>query len=92
MAYAKNTRDGFLDRMNLLKLVEPIAEEMIAAAFLVHGGFDAARDDVVDAFVAAICARAAENLRTLPDKPKLDKRGLPMEICYLKGINSVRRN
>jgi len=91
MEYAKNTRDGFLDRMNLLKLVEPMAEEMIAAAFLVHGGFDAGRDDVVDAFVAAICARAAENLRTLPKEPKLDKRGLPMEICYLSGINAVRR-
>jgi predicted RNase H-like nuclease len=90
MAYPKNTRDGFLDRMSLLKLVEPMAEEMIAAAFLVHGGFDAARDDVVDAFVAAICARAKDNLRTLPTTPKLDRRGLPMEICYLSGINSVR--
>lgn len=91
MAYPKNTRDGFLDRMTLLKLVEPMAEEMIAAAFLVHGGFDAARDDVVDAFVVAICARAAENLQTMPKEPKRDRRGLPMEICYLSGINAVRR-
>lgn len=90
MAYAKQTRDGFLDRMSLLKLVEPTAEEMIAAAFLIHGGFDAARDDVVDAFVAAVCARAARNLRTLPKEPKKDRRGLPMEICYLAGINAVR--
>jgi predicted RNase H-like nuclease len=90
MSYPKKTRDGFLDRMTILKLIEPMAEEMIAAAFLVHGGFDAARDDVVDAFVAAVCARAAENLRTMPDEPKKDRRGLPMEICYLSGINSVR--
>ncbi|NIW24563.1 MAG: DUF429 domain-containing protein [Gammaproteobacteria bacterium] len=90
MEYAKRTRDGFVDRMRLLKLVEPAAEEMIAAAFLVHGGFDAGRDDIVDAFIAAICARAAGNLRTLPEAPKRDKRGLPMEICYLPGINAVR--
>jgi len=92
MAHSKRTRDGFVERKNLLKLVEPAAETMIAAAFLVHGGFDAGRDDVVDAFVAAICARAAHNLRTLPEEPKLDKRGLPMEICYLSGINAVRNN
>ena len=90
MEYSKRTRDGFVDRMRLLKLIEPAAEEMIAAAFLVHGGFDAGRDDIVDAFIAAICARAAENLRTLPEAPKLDRRGLPMEICYLSGINAVR--
>jgi len=90
MEYSKRTRDGFVDRMRLLKLIEPAAEEMIAAAFLVHGGFDAGRDDVVDAFIAAVCARAAANLRTLPEEPKLDKRGLPMEICYLSGINAVR--
>jgi predicted RNase H-like nuclease len=91
MPYSKRTREGFLERRDLLKLVEPAAELMIAAAFLVHGGFDAGRDDIVDAFIAAICARAAENLRTLPEKPKLDKRGLAMEICYLSGINAVRQ-
>ena len=90
MEYSKRTRDGFVDRMRLLRLVEPAAEEMIAAAFLVHGGFDAGRDDIVDAFIAAICARAAANLRTLPASPRLDRRGLPMEICYLSGINAVR--
>jgi len=92
MPYSKRTREGFLERRDLLKLVEPAAELMIAAAFLVHGGFDAGRDDIVDAFIAAICARAAENLRTLPEKPKLDKRGLAMEICYLSGINAVRQS
>lgn len=91
MAYAKHTRDGFLDRMSVLRIVEPLAEEMIAAAFLIHGGFDAARDDVVDAFVCAVCARSAVNLRTLPAEPRKDTRGLPMQICYLSGINAVRR-
>lgn len=90
MRHSKRTREGFLERRDLLELVEPAAEEMIAAAFLVHGGFDAGRDDIVDAFIAALCARAAQNLRTLPEAPKFDERGLAMEICYLSGINSVR--
>ena len=90
MEYPKKTREGYLERMRILKLVEPRAEQMIAVAFLTHGGFEAVRDDVVDAFVAAICARAAGNLKTLPEKPEIDPRGLPMEMAYLPGINSVR--
>jgi predicted RNase H-like nuclease len=90
MEHPKKTREGFLERMRILKLVDPRAEQMIAVAFLTHGGFEAARDDVVDAFVAAICARAAPNLKTLPETPEDDLRGLPMEMVYLPGINSVR--
>jgi len=90
MEYPKRTREGFLERMRILKIVEPRAEQMIAVAFLTHGGFEAVRDDVVDAFVAAVCARAAENLKTLPEIPESDPKGLPMEMVYLPGINSVR--
>ena len=90
MEYSKKTREGFVERMRILKLVEPRAEQMIAVAFLTHGGFEAARDDVVDAFVAAICARAAANLQTLPEKPETDVRGLPMAMAYLRGINAIR--
>ena len=90
MEYPKKTREGFLERMRILKIVEPRAEQMVAVAFLTHGGFEAARDDVVDAFVAAICARAVANLKTLPEKPENDPRGLPMEMVYLPGINSIR--
>ena len=90
MEYSKKTREGYLERMRILKIIEPRAEQMIAVAFLTHRGFEAARDDVVDAFVAAICARAAANLQTLPEKPETDPRGLPMEMVYLPGINSVR--
>lgn len=90
MEYPKKTREGFLERMSILKIIEPRAEQMMAVAFLTHGGFEATRDDLVDAFVAAVCARAATNLRTLPEKPETDSRGLPMEMVYLPGINSVR--
>jgi predicted RNase H-like nuclease len=90
MEYPKKTREGYLERMRILKLVEPRAEQMIALAFLAHGGFEAVRDDVVDAFVAAVCARAATNLQTLPENPDTDPCGLPMEMAYLPGINAIR--
>jgi predicted RNase H-like nuclease len=90
MEFQKKSREGFVERMNILKLVEPRSEQMIAIAFLMHGGFEAARDDVVDAFVLAVCARAAANLRSLPAQPQSDPRGLLMEMAYVPGINSVR--
>ena len=90
MEHTKKTRDGFLERLNILKLIEPAAEQMIAAAFLTHGGYEAARDDIVDAFVAALCARSASELMTLPQEPELDRRGLRMEIAYLPGHVALR--
>jgi len=41
------------------------------------------RDDVVDAFAAALTARLSEgNLVTLPEIPPRDGEGLPMEMVY----------
>jgi len=85
MIHSKKTRDGFTERMRILQLFEPDAERLIASAFLAYGGYDAARDDLVDAFVMALCARQAPGLTTLPPNPPTDRRGLPMEIVYLPG-------
>lgn len=83
MRHSKQTRDGFAERMTILQLFEPGAKALIAAAFLAHGGYDAARDDVVDAFVLAWCAQHPGRLRTVPDDPPEDPRGLPMQMVYL---------
>jgi predicted RNase H-like nuclease len=85
MAQPKRTREGFAERLRILQLFDPDAEGLIAAAFLAYGDYDAARDDIVDAFVLALCARAPTNLKTLPEKPPRDRRGLPMQITYLPG-------
>ena len=47
MTYNKQTRDGFAERMTILQIFQPEAKTLIAAAFLAHGGYEAARDDVV---------------------------------------------
>lgn len=85
MAHAKKSRDGFAERMTILSILHPDAEALIASAFLAHGGFEAARDDVVDAFVLAMCARHPDRLRSLPEAPETDPKGLPMRMVYLSG-------
>lgn len=85
MHYNKKTRDGFMERMTILKLVAPEAEPFVASAWLAHGGYDAERDDIVDAYVLMYCAQRPADLRTLPLQPETDPLGLPMEVVYLQG-------
>ena len=87
MSEKKTTRTGFTERMTILSILHPDAETLVASAFLAHGGFEAARDDVVDAFVLALGARRSAQLVSLPPEPELDPRGLPMQMRYLPGVS-----
>lgn len=89
MSEKKSTRTGFTERMTILSILHPDAETLIASAFLAHGGFEATRDDVVDAFVLALCARRPMQLRRLPPEPETDPRGLPMQMVYLPGPQTL---
>ena len=88
MSANKTTRDGFMERMTILSILHPDAETLVASAFLAHGGFEATRDDVVDAFVLALCARKPTQLKTLPEAPETDPRGLPMQMVFLPGLQA----
>jgi predicted RNase H-like nuclease len=83
MSHRKVTREGFDERMTIMKLFEPNTKVLVAAAFLAHGGYDAARDDIVDAFVLALCARHPGRLKTVPSDPPLDPKGLSMQMVYM---------
>jgi predicted RNase H-like nuclease len=83
MSHHKSTREGFEERMTILKIFEPNAKVLVAAAFLAHGGYDAARDDIVDAFVLALCAQHSGHLKTIPHDPPLDPKGLSMQMVYM---------
>jgi predicted RNase H-like nuclease len=85
MSHPKKTRDGFAERLTILSILHPDAEALIASAFLAYGGFEAVRDDIVDAFVLALCARKPAQLRSLPETPETDPQGLPMQMVYLPG-------
>ncbi len=85
MSANKKTRDGFAERMTILQLYEPDAKTWIASAFLAHGGFEASRDDVVDAFALALCAQHPGRWRMLPETPATDPKGLNMNVVYMSG-------
>ena len=86
MSHPKKTRDGFTERMTILSILHPDAEPLIASAFLAHGGFEASRDDIVDAFVLALCACKPTQLRAIPEEPEFDAKALPMRMVFLPGL------
>jgi predicted RNase H-like nuclease len=83
MSHRKATREGFDERMTILNIFEPNTKVLVAAAFLAHGGYDATRDDIVDAFALALCARHPGRLKTIPNDPPLDPKGLSMQMVYM---------
>jgi predicted RNase H-like nuclease len=82
VGHSKKTRDGFRARLDVLEEVMPAAPGHVAEAFLEYGGFEAQRDDIVDALVAAVNAVHIESCKTLPSEPERDSTGLPMEMVY----------
>ena len=85
MRHSKKTREGFHKRLEILCEVLPDAPDLFGAAFLMHGGFEASRDDILDALAAAVSASRLGECLTLPRVPETDSTGLPMEIVYLAG-------
>ena len=83
MLFSKKTREGFKERLEVLAARYPPAADVVSKAFLEHGGFEAARDDILDALVAALCAERIDDCLTLPDTPEGDPKELPMEMVYL---------
>ena len=86
MKHYKKDDAGFRERLEVLRRIWPSASrevERTLSKFKPYGK-NVARDDAVDAMVAALTATAsAAALRTLPVKPPRDAFGLPMEMVYV---------
>lgn len=84
MKHRKKTVAGFKERRSVLRKVwcqgiDELIEDVLEKEPRKH----VARDDVVDAAVAALTAcQDGKLLRTLPAKPCKDAHGLPMEMVY----------
>ena len=85
MRHPKKKREGFRERLEVLGRALPEAHDLFRAAFLEFGGFEASRDDVLDALAAAVAASRITSCRTLPRVPETDSTGPPMEIVYARG-------
>ena len=95
--YSKKAKEmrGIKERIEILEKVEPKTQEIFDAVcppkFLRK---DVARDDVLDALVAAVTARRgwqSGGLQTLPESPDKDSKGLAMEMVYWIPPTSIGR-
>lgn len=86
IAHNKKTEAGFHARLAVLQPFMPggsSAADLVAECLRRWPRKAVARDDIVDALVAAMTAAGPpEELRTLPADPPRDARGLPMEMVY----------
>ena len=83
MRHKKKTREGFYERLGVLRGLYAGAHELAAKAVMDHVGWDAGRDDVLDALAAAVTAKLGfGGLNTLPATPETDAAGLRMEMVY----------
>jgi len=57
MKYSKKSHDGFLERKETLKNIYLFTDKIIEAALLEYRRKDVAKDDILDALVAAITAK-----------------------------------
>ncbi|MXX28318.1 MAG: DUF429 domain-containing protein [Gammaproteobacteria bacterium] len=90
MQYKKNLLKGFFERLAVLRELWPSISETIEAIFeddavlKTHSRGNLDGDDILNAAAAAITAWAEpQALRTLPEHPLKDQRGLPMEMVYV---------
>ena len=82
MQYGKKSQQGFAERMAVIHRHFPEGATLVDQALSQWPRKMVARDDVVDALVAAITATMESCCRTLPEAPETDDFGLPMEMVY----------
>ncbi len=81
MRHNKKTDEGFRERFALLSDRYPEAERLLGAIVL-HEQKRVARDDAVDALVAALTGVGGRALQTIPESPERDAAGIPMEMVF----------
>ncbi len=83
MEFGKKRSEGGDERLRLLQGIEPRSEEIYHGACSRFLRKIVARDDILDALVAAVIATHGEDqLQTVPENPPKDARGLPMEMVF----------
>ena len=89
MRFRKQKREGEHERLRVLQGINPQTQEIYDSAIDKYLRKQVARDDILDALAAAVTAKLGlgcpDNLqlRTLPECPPSDCKGLPMEMVYV---------
>lgn len=83
MKFTKKKPAGRAERLGVLRKEDSRSEEIYEQACSSFLRKVVGRDDVLDALVAVLVARErVDRLRTIPEIPPRDARGLPMEMVY----------
>lgn len=80
MRHKKSLQAGFDERMVVLRRVRPDIDAIVDDALDAYLRKTVARDDVLDAVVAALTGGG--ETYTLPESPETDSCGLPMQMVY----------
>ena len=85
MCHPKSEGAGIEERKGVLRRYEPRTDNIYNCASTEYRRSQVARDDILDALVAAVTAKLGwpDNLRTLPECPSTDDNCLPMEMVYV---------
>jgi len=83
MIYSKRKSQGFSERLEVLLSACPYTKGLVYYAERNYLRRELARDDILDALVAAVTAsKERQGLSFLPEKPTFDAKGLPMQMVY----------
>jgi len=83
MAQAKKSAGGAADRLKLLKSYAPDVHQLLDKVSGEHPRRDVCPDDVLDATVALLTARAPKSaIHRMCGNPTVDQIGLPIEMLY----------
>jgi predicted RNase H-like nuclease len=82
MQHNKKSSEGFDERLALLRKYAPNIDEVVAEILQTYKRKEVAKDDILDAAAGAITLRYAKELKTIPEEPEVDDKGLPMEMVY----------
>ncbi len=92
MKFSKKKPDGYLERRGILLSVYPHTEALVDDALRKYQRCEVARDDILDALVAAVIAlKGRQGLSSIPQTPEIDSKGLPMEMVYSAGTRMFKR-
>jgi predicted RNase H-like nuclease len=84
MPHSKKSRQGVAERLAVLEAIEPRTRSLYEQVMDETLRKDVQRDDILDALVGCLTARAiaTDDYLRLSGDPDRDERGLPMEMIY----------
>jgi len=84
MKYSKKSPEGFLERKETLGNICLFTDELVGTALLRYRRKHLAKDDILDAFAAAITAKMGYmyGFEYVPFEPEIDSHGLKIQLVY----------